>query len=143
MELNRNAWLLAAAAFNAMAAALHVGCIIFGASWYRFFGAGERMARLASTGSWYPALITSGIAAVLGVWSLYALSGAGVVPKLPFVRAVLCIITAIYLLRGLAVLPVSFFAAGRSLSFWWWSSAICLTIGLVHLAGLKQVWARL
>ncbi|MGQ4584278.1 hypothetical protein [Lysobacter sp. F60174L2] len=35
---------------NAIAALLHVGCIIFGASWYRFFGAGERMAQLASAG---------------------------------------------------------------------------------------------
>jgi hypothetical protein len=143
MELSPNSLLVTAAALSALAAALHVGCIIFGASWYRFFGAGERMAQLASAGSWYPALITSGIAAVLGVWSLYALSGAGVVPKLPFVRAVLCIITAIYLLRGLAVLPALFFATGRRISFWWWSSAICLSIGLVHLAGLKQVWARL
>lgn len=35
---------------SAIAALLHVGIIIGGPSWYRFFGAGERMARAAAAG---------------------------------------------------------------------------------------------
>ena len=46
-----NIFLIIGAAFSAAAAVMHIGCIIYGASWYRFFGAGERMAQLASTGS--------------------------------------------------------------------------------------------
>src|SRR5207253_804588 len=91
--------LLVGAVLDALAAALHVGCIVFGAPWYRFFGAGERMAQMASAGSWYPTLVTSAIASILGVWSLYALSGAGALPRLPYVRFVLGAVTAIYLLR--------------------------------------------
>jgi hypothetical protein len=143
MDDARNSWLMMGAALSALAAVLHVGCIIFGASWYRFFGAGERMAQLASQGSWYPTVVTFFIAAMLAVWSAYALSGAGIVPRLPLLRLALCAITGIYLLRGMAVLPLVFFSLGRSTPFWWWSSAICLGIGLIHLIGLRQVWERL
>ncbi|HEX3675729.1 MAG TPA: hypothetical protein VHU87_15775 [Rhizomicrobium sp.] len=116
---------------------------MFGAPWYRAMGAGEKMARMAAAGNWRPAFITAIIATVLATWSLYALSGAGVIPKLPLLRLALCAITAVYLLRGIAGVPLAMFATGRSTAFWWWSSAICLAIGALYLTGLKQVWARL
>ncbi len=143
MDETPNAFLIAGAALSALAALAHAGCIVFGAPWYRFFGAGERMARMAEAGSWYPALITAIIAAVLATWSLYALSGAGVIPRLPLLRLGLCAITGVYLLRGLAGVPFAMVATERGAAFWLWSSAICLAIGLVHLAGLRQVWPRL
>jgi len=139
----RNYFLIAAASLSALAAVLHLGCIAFGAPWYRFLGAGERMAQMAIAGSWYPAIVTLFIAAVLATWALYALSGAGVIPRLPLTRAIVCIITGIYLLRGAAGLPMAAFMPGRSPAFWWWSSAICLVIGVVHLVGLKQCWDRM
>lgn len=139
-----NPYLLAGAAFSAVAALLHVGCIVFGASWYRFFGAGERMARLAASGSIIPTIITSGIAAVLALWSIYALSAAGVVPRLPLVRLVLCGIASIYLLRGVAGFALAIIAPGdRGISFWCWSSAICLGIGALYLVGTLQAWPQL
>ncbi len=138
-----NPALIFGAVLSAVAALLHVGCIVFGAPWYRFFGAGEKMAQLAAAGSWRPTIITSCIVGVLMVWALYALSGAGVIAKLPLLRLALCIITGIYLLRGLAVFPLVVFTSGRSTSFGWWSSAICLALGMVHAIGLKQVWATL
>ena len=141
MEDTRNAFLIAGALLSALAAALHVGCIVFGAPWYRFFGAGERMAQMAIAGNWYPTVVTAAIAFVLAMWSLYALSGAGVIRALPLLRLALCGITAIYLLRGLVIVPLV--VLGKSTPFWWWSSMICLLIGSVHLAGLSQVWARL
>lgn len=139
-----NSILVLGAALSGVAALLHVGCIVFGASWYRFFGAGERMAQLAAAGSWRPALMTSGIVLLLVVWSLYALSGAGVIPRLPAVRLVLCGITGIYLLRGVAGFGLAMFAPGRNgLAFWLWSSAICTGIGAVHGLGTWQVWPGL
>jgi hypothetical protein len=141
LEESRNVFLIAAALLSALAAALHVGCIVFGAPWYRFFGAGERMAQMAIAGSWYPTIVTVAIAAVLAAWSLYALSGAAVIRALPLLRPALCIITGIYLLRGLLILPLA--VLGRTTPFWWWSSTICLLIGAVHLVGVWQVWPRL
>jgi hypothetical protein len=65
-----NPFLVAGAALSAVAALLHLACIVFGASWYRFMGAGEQMAKMVSNGSWYPTVVTLTIAAVLSVWSL-------------------------------------------------------------------------
>ncbi len=138
-----NKLLMLGAVLSALAALIHVACIHFGAQWYRFLGAGEEMATLAEAGSWKPGIITAGIAAVLGVWSLYALSGAGAIRSLPFVRTGLCIITAIYLLRGLVALPVAVLQPAQATAFLWWSSAICLGFGVVHLIGLRQRWRAL
>lgn len=139
-----NPFLLAGAAMSAVAALLHVGCIIFGPAWYRFFGAGERMAQLAAAGSPVPAAFATGIAAVLALWSAYALSGAGMVARLPLLRVALFAITSIYLLRGVAGFVLAAIAPGeRSVAFWVWSSLICLGIGALYLVGTKRVWAEL
>jgi len=141
MNAGIDPFLLAAAVANAVAALLHVGCIVFGAPWYRFFGAGERMAQMAAAGDRYPTLVSSFIVCVLSVWALYALSGAGVIGRLPLLRLGLCLITGVYWLRGLVVLPLA--ATGRATAFWWWSSAICLGIGALHGLGLRAVWDNL
>lgn len=137
-------YLLAGAALSAVAALLHLGCIFFGPSWYRFFGAGERMAQLSAAGHIAPVLITAGIAAVLAIWSLYALSGAGVIPRLPLLRTALILITGIYLFRGLVGFVLAAAAPGeRSVAFWCWSSVICLGIGVLHLIGTRRAWFQL
>lgn len=138
-----NRFLIVGAALSALAALLHVACVYFGAPWYRFLGAGEEMARMAEAGSWTPGIITASIAAVLGIWALYALSGAGAIRRLPLLRTALCIITGIYLLRGIAVLPVALLQPHQATAFLWWSSAICLGFGVVHLIGLRQRWTAM
>lgn len=136
--------LAVAAALNATASLAHVGVVIGGPSWYRFFGAGEGMARMASSGSWYPPLITLAIAAVLALWTLYALSAAGAIVRLPYLRAVLVAVTAIYLLRGVAGFALAALApGGNSPAFWLWSSGICLVLGAVHALGLAGQWPLL
>lgn len=138
-----NPWLLTGAVASGLAALLHLGCIAFGAPWYRALGAGEQMARLAEAGHWRPTVMTLAIATVLSVWALYAFSGAGVIGRLPLLRLGLCAITAVYLLRGLTFPLLMPAFPGNSMTFWLTSSAICLGIGAVHLIGLRQVWARL
>lgn len=138
-----NRYLVAGATLSAAAALIHLACIAIGGPGYRFFGAGERMARMAEAGHWYPAVVATAIAALLTSWSLYALSGAGLIRRLPFLKVALCAITAVYLGRGLAFAPLMPFFPGNSTTFWVVSSAICLAIGLVHFAGVRQTWARL
>jgi hypothetical protein len=138
-----NLFLVLAGVLSALAAILHVGCIYFGASWYRFFGAGEKMAVLSEQGSWQPTLITSGIVIVLSVWSLYAFSAAGLIVNLPLTRLALILITFLYLARGIAGLFLITSPMGRSPEFWVWSSVICMLFGIVHLIGLQQQWASL
>ena len=146
MSAAPNPWLLLGGSLSAVAGLLHLGIIVRGAPWYRFFGAGERFARMAEAGQWFPALVTAGIAAVLFVWSAYALAAAGWLinpARLPWLKLGVSVITAIYLLRGLVVVPMLWWAPTQATPFWWWSSAICLVYGLVHLLGLSQVWGRL
>jgi len=101
------------------------------------------MAIIVEQGSIKPTLITSLIIIVLVVWSLYAFSAAGMIVKLLFLRVVLVMVTADYLLRGLAGYIFINNALGRTPEFWIWSSSICLGIGILHLIGLKQVWLTL
>ncbi len=138
-----NAFLIIAGTLSAIAATLHLGCIYYGAPWYRFFGAGEKMAILAEQGSLQPTILTSGIFLVLSSWSLYAFSGAGVIFKLPLLPATLILITLIYLIRGIAGFFFISSPMGRSPKFWIWSSVICLLIGVFHAAGLVQQWEML
>ena len=138
-----NIWLIVGAFLSGVAALLHVAIVFGGAPWYRFFGAGERMASAAAAGRLYPAVVTFGIALVLGCWAAYALSGAGVLPALPLLQLGLATITAIYLLRGLAIIPLLIAGRDKATPFLIWSSVICVGYGVVHLVGLAQVWVQL
>jgi len=144
MHMNR--WLLLAGILSACASLLHVGVIAGGPSWYRFFGAGEPMVRMAERGDPAAALITAGIAGVLALWAAYAFSGAGLIPQLPLLRTGLIAISAIYLARGLLLGPAILLnpqgAAGVT-PFVWWSSLIVLAYGLVYAIGTWTAWSSL
>jgi hypothetical protein len=74
------------------------------------------------------------------VWAMYAFSGAGVIRRLPCLRAALSMISAIYLLRAIAPVVIFWFAPQIVDSFLIWSSLICLLYGLSYAVGTKQVW---
>lgn len=143
MQTAYNTPLLIGAILSAIAAVMHLGIIVGGPAWYRFFGAGERFASAAAAGRWYPAVVTFGIAAILASWSGYALSGAGVIEPLPLLKVALVIITAVYCARGLVLVPLLVGARNKLTPFVVWSSIICLVYGFVHLLGLVQVWRAL
>ena len=136
-------WLIGAGVLSAVAAALHVACIFGGPDWYRFFGAGERMARAAQAGSAMPAIVTLGIAAVLAIWAAYAFSGAGLIWHLPLLRTGLVTISAIYLARGLVLIPMAVLKPALITPFWIWSSLIVLIYGLVYAVGTELAWRAL
>ncbi|OIQ47457.1 MAG: hypothetical protein BM565_06430 [Gammaproteobacteria bacterium MedPE] len=135
-----NGFLIAAAVGNGLAALLHVGCIIFGARWYRFFGAGEQMATWAEQGLSKPTIITLFITTVLSVFTLYCLSGARVIMTLPLLKVALVGMTSLFLLRGLGGFYMMTKITEQGATFWFWSSMICLALGVLHLIGTLQVW---
>jgi uncharacterized protein YhhL (DUF1145 family) len=137
-----NPWLITGGWLSLAAAALHVTCIVGGGDWYRFFGAGESMALAAERGEWTPHLLTLGIAAILAIWAAYAFAGAGRFPRLPLIRMALVAITAIYLLRGLIIVPVLADPLART-PFNIWSSLIVLGYGIVHAIGTGRAWPYL
>ena len=141
--MERNGWLIAGGVLSAVAAVLHLAVIVGGPAWYRFFGAGEGMARAAERGAAAPALITLGIAALLAVWAGYAFSGAGLLPRLPLTRTALVLITAVYLLRGLVLAPMLLLKPQLVDAFAVWSSLIVLGYGVTYAVGTYQAWAGL
>ena len=138
-----NPWLVTAGILSALAAVLHLAVIAGGPDWYRFVGAGEEMAQMAERGLLRPALITVAIATILAIWSAYAFAGAGLLPRLPLIRTALVAITAVYLLRGLALVPLALLRPALVDSFALWSSLIVLAYGIVHAVGTYRAWPAL
>ena len=117
MDSGKNKFLIIGSIGSAIAALAHLGCIIFGGDWYRFFGAGEQMAKMAEDGHWYPTVVTSIIVLVLSLWSLYGLSGAKVLFRLPLLKLGLIVISLIYLVRGVAFFAIMPMFPENSLTF--------------------------
>ncbi|MDC9527308.1 hypothetical protein PSH54_17680 [Pseudoalteromonas sp. Angola-30] len=140
-----NKLLVIAGVLSFIASLLHIACIFGGPDWYRFFGAGEHMAQLAEQGSTYPTFVTLIISAILAIWGMYALSGAGVIIKLPLLKTALVLITGVYLLRGIAGLIAPFvttsqFIHHNSIVFWIVSSIVCSIYGLFYLLGTLKLF---
>lgn len=136
----RDRWLIAGGLLSAVAALLHIAVIVGGPDWYRFFGAGEGMARAAELGSWVPAVTTLGITTVLAIWSAYAFSGAGLIPRLPLLRTALVTISMIYLARGLILFPLLALRPEAVNAFAVWSSLIVLAYGVAYAVGTWRSW---
>lgn len=135
--------LVAGGLLSLLASLIHVGVIIGGPDWYRFFGAGEDMANMAEKGYFYPTLITTGIALVLAIWGWFAFAGAGLVWKPPLLRTGLIVISSIYLARGLILLPMALLIPEKINNFAIWSSLIVLVYGLFYAAGTWKAWSSL
>jgi hypothetical protein len=141
--ISRNPWLVLGGCLSLAAALLHVGVIAGGPDWYRFFGAGEGMARAAEQGRWMPHLVTAGIAIGLVIWALYAFAGAGLIRRLPLMRTALVVISLIYLARGLLIIPIMMNVSLADAPFDYWSSLIVLVYGITYAVGTWRAWPHL
>src|SRR5215210_3744061 len=133
-------WLKIAGWSSVAVAVLHVIIVFAGAPSYRYFGAGEDMARPAEAGSLVPAALTLFIATVFAVFALYAFSGAGSIRRLPLLRTGLVVIGLICTVRGLGlILQLLQGTILRDLVF----SLVSLTIGIAYLWGTLKAWPGL
>ncbi|MES1244243.1 MAG: hypothetical protein ABUT39_21740 [Acidobacteriota bacterium] len=138
--------LIIAGCLSATIAILHVIVIFVGAPAYRYFGAGEDMARQAEAGSILPAAITTVITAVFVIFALYAFGAARLIATPPLLRTGLVTIGVIYTLRGLvlahqlpALLSNAPGVAPKDLVF----SAVSLATGIAYLLGTWLSWRDL
>jgi len=99
--------LLIATGWLLMALALFQAVISLSQSWSLYFGAG-------SIANNYPLLVILGelCAVIFATFGLYAFSGAGCIRRLPFVRSMLSLVSAAFILRGLLVIPQILVNAG-------------------------------
>lgn len=142
--MNGQNYLKLAGVLSFAIALLHIVIIFIGASAYRYFEAGEEMASLAEQGSWQPALLTSAIVLAFIVFGVYAWSGAGIMARLPWLRIVLIVISAIYLLRGSAIIIqlvwfINSKANLKDIVF----SLVSLVTGVCYAVGVKLLWQNL
>lgn len=141
MRLQSRQWFILGGILSIAAALLHIAVIVGGAPAYRYFGAGEEMAKMAEAGSAFPAVVTTFIVVIFASWGLYAFSGAGLIRKLPYMRPGLIVIAAIYTLRGVCVIPEVIWIAispkavpFQEVIF----SIVSLFIGVTYLVGIKS-----
>jgi len=136
--------LVAGGAASLALAALHVLIIAMGSPAYLYFGRPD-LAEAADRGSLFPPFVTGLVTLVLSAWGVYGFSGAGAVRRLPLLRTVLVVVSAIYLARGLVlVADFSRWVAGedyppRQAVF----SATALGIGLAYALGTSTLFPSL
>lgn len=137
-------WLVTAGWMSVAASLLHIACIAGGPDWYRFFGAGEEIARAAERGSLVPAIMTLIIAAILAVWALYAFAGAGAVWRPPLARTALALISAVLLARAaMAFVPAFWPPENQTTAFIVTTSGICFVMGACFAIGTWLAWPTL
>lgn len=138
MTRKSNSILLAAAVSSFAIAIAHVGIMFLGPPAYRWFGA-PGLAAEVERGSSVPAILCIAVAAILSIWGLYALAGAGRFRTLPLLRTGIVVIGAIYFLRGLLGLPqLVWMLSGREagpLRYLFFSLVSGVT-GVLYLAGM-------
>src|SRR5690349_23673573 len=141
--------LLASGVLLVAGALLHIATIFGGPAWYAFLGAPPRLAAMAASGSLRPAISCIVIAALLLVCAAYAFSGAGVMLRLPALRAVLALIATGLLVRGVAFVAIAAWrpqllavVCGRCESvnaFLLITSALCILVGGCLAFGTAQL----
>ncbi len=125
--------------------AIFQAAITFSPSWSAYFGAPKEIT------SSLPLLYFSGFAAALifFVFGLYALSGAGSIRRLPFLRLGLLGIGSVYSIRGLILFPIFLEFMGYEIFSETVSPAgletsiVSLFIGIVYLTGTMNGWKHL
>lgn len=134
--MNVSNWaLLLVAASCILAALLHFACIVWGSEGYRFLGAGEEVVKAVASGDWRPHISAVVVGSLLLVGAAYALSGAGFIAGLPFLRPVLFTFAGVFLMRAVAFPLLRPMFAGNSELFWVVSSAIVGILGFMFLLG--------
>lgn len=135
----KNPYLVLGSLGSFAVASLHLWIVWNGAPAYRFFGAGEAIARAAEQGSTLPGLLTLGIASAFALFGVYAWLGTQHNP-LPYPAQVLGLVAAVYILRGLGVVvEIGWQLTGRPVP--WqnpWFSAVSLLLGVLHILGLRR-----
>lgn len=124
------------------AVAVFQAIIGFSPSLSLYFGAPEALVQNV-----YALIIASLlIAAIMAGFGLYAMSGAGHIRTLPWLKPMLVVISTIYILRGLLVVPELLVVLGAidvsipvALRFVFFSLG-SLFIGLVYLTGTMGGW---
>lgn len=138
-------YFIAGAVLNFFIAALHIVIIFQGAAGYRYFGAGEEMAQLDEAGSLKPALVTLAVTFFFIIFGFYGLSAAVKLRKLPFLKIIVIIIAAIFVIRGLAFVADLYMMQKDPVypTQMIYFSLVALLVGVCYTLGITKNWRTL
>ncbi len=137
--------LVIAAAASVAIALLHIVIIVAGPRAYRYFGAGEALVRQAEAGSWVPPILALLVAVLFVACAAYALAGTGRIRRLPWMRAVLSIVAAVLIIRGIPAVPQAWLLIRSPSSIptrYFVSSLVPLLTGICYALGVGISWRR-
>ncbi len=100
--------LILAALISAITAIAHLSCIYLGPSCYKAQMAPQQILQSAIDETWLAPISTAMVSSLFLVCTIYALSGAGIIRKLPLLRLFTYSIATLCIFRGTAIFPLSF-----------------------------------
>lgn len=128
---------------NVAAALVHFVGYAMGPEAIAFLGAPPYIVQSMEEGTSEALITVSAIAAVLAVFAAYAFSGAGLLPRLPFLRVVLSFVALIFILRGLVIF-IQIQGADFSKLFdvvHLGLSVVVLILGILYAIGAWRLWS--
>lgn len=127
---------LTAAALMAVVTALaHMSCIFLGASCYKAQLAPPLIVRSAVEGTLVAPIGTILVSSLFLACALFAISGAGMIRRLPLTRIALMTISIVCLVRGLATIPLFLYAPALTSTFDIVAGGIWFVVGCLYLYG--------
>ena len=136
----KNYWLLAGGTFSVAFAIFQITCIWWSKELLQWFGG---PVPLMEQHFWQYVGLCVGFGVLAAAMGAYALSGAGAIRRIPFLRTGVIVVSVIYMLRGiLAILQVPMVMRNPDLTRYLWFSIIALAVGVVHVIGLMQLYRR-
>ena len=118
-------------------AAFHIVLLFAGPAWIDFAGAPESVVQSARDGTGQAPVSILVIAAILASWGWAALAVNGRVRSFPLARTLVFIVAAIFIVRGLLVVPLAFAADWSNLFqvFHVAASLFILSLGMAYAFG--------
>ncbi|RTY89143.1 hypothetical protein [Flavobacterium sp. GT3R68] len=124
---------------NILIAIGHIVGLLWADKMFEVTGIGSEMTELAQNHSSLPYLLTVFVSIIFFIFGLYGLSADNKFRNLPFLKPVIFLIAAIYLLRGLGELIVDNIQGTNSITETIYS-LFALIIGLLFLIGGLKKW---
>lgn len=127
--------LLIGGAIAAGGGLLHVACVAGGPKWYQFFQAPPAIVQSAQQGTWLAPVSTIALGAAMVLAGAYAVSLAGLGPRLPFARTAVAAVALVCALRVVGTALVLVRRPDLFTPFETVASAVFLTVALTYAAG--------
>jgi len=120
-------------------AVAHMSCIILGSECYAVQMAPPQIVESAINGTWLAPIGTTIVSTIFVIFGLYALSGAGIIRKLPLQKFGIYTIATLCLIRGLLPLQLWIRHPEKVSTVVFYVGVVWLITGLLFLFGYRYV----